>query len=379
MSSSGDAAVAGATATAAAAAAIQVGDNEKCSFRSCKVKGAEKLECAASECAKLCHVMCFQGLLLQKLNLPPLPDGRIACTKKCYTKAQKELGGGGQDQEGGRSGKWDSDGKNGPEDRHTSIRILLDWWTTEGNYSKFCGKHNEGIKKKQYAETLANKMSEETISKRDSKNALNKIQHIEKKWREAHNFATSETGAGIQESDGATTFENLVKAKCPHYYELLEIMQDRASSAPKVTNYEEEDWEVQSVSSIGNDEATAASSGKKAKRPAKKTTSILDDESVAALKVSTEAQGKRLEEIARHNKAMEDMEQQRLKVDKEKLETLKVSKKRQKLDYTMELLEKYDTMKEKGLSEKKILRLVPDMKEVIEAKAMDSDGDSDSD
>jgi hypothetical protein len=81
---------------------------EKCSFRSCKVKGAEKQVCAASDCSKLCHMMCFQGLLLNKQNLPSLLGGRVVCTKKCYTKAQKELSGGGEEQDGGRQGKWDS-------------------------------------------------------------------------------------------------------------------------------------------------------------------------------------------------------------------------------------------------------------------------------
>jgi hypothetical protein len=61
-----------------------------------------------------------------------------------------------------RVGKWNGDGKNGLDDPHTSMRILLDWWTTEGNYSRFCGKHNDGIKKIQFASSLANTMTEET-------------------------------------------------------------------------------------------------------------------------------------------------------------------------------------------------------------------------
>lgn len=340
---------------------------EKCSYRSCKVKGAEKEACAASDCSKLCHVMCFQGLLLNKQNLPPLPGGRVVCTKKCYAKAQKELSGGGEDQEGGRQGKWDSDGKNGPEDTHTSMRILLDWWTTEGNYSKFCGKHNDGIKKKEFAASLATKMTEETSTKRDSKNVLNKIQHIEKKWREAHNFATSETGAGILESDGAASFEELVKGKCPYYYDLLEVMQDRASTAPKITNYEEDEAEVGSLSSMGADDVTAtasvAASGRKAKRPVKKIPQILDDESVAMLKGTVDTNIQRMKEEARHNQVMEGIELQKVK--------------RHKLDYTMDLVDRYETMKSKGWSKKKILRLIPDMKDIIEAEEMDSSSESD--
>jgi hypothetical protein len=261
-------------------------------------------------------------------------------------------------------------GKNGLEDTHTSMRILLDWWTIEGNYSKFCGKHSDGIKKKEFAASLATKMIEETSSKRDPKNVMNKIQHIEKKWREAHNFATSETGAGILESDGPTSFEEFVKGKCPYYYDLLDVMQDRASTAPKITNYEEDeddDGEVGSVSSMGIDNVTAtasvATSGRKAKRPVKKNPQILDDESVAMLKGTVDTNKQRMEEEARHNKVMEGIELQK--------------NKRYKLEYTMDLVDRYETMKSKGWSKKKILRLIPDMKEIIEAEEMDSSSESD--
>jgi hypothetical protein len=70
--------------------------------------------------------MCYQGLFLGKFDLAPLPNGNVAFTKSCYDRANKELSGGG-DEDGGRSGKWDSDGKNGPNDPHTSAKILLDW------------------------------------------------------------------------------------------------------------------------------------------------------------------------------------------------------------------------------------------------------------
>jgi hypothetical protein len=77
--------------------------------------------------------MCYQGLILRKHNLEALAAGNAVCTKKCYEKANKELAGGEQ-EEGGRSGKWTCDGKGGLDDSHTSMRILIDWWMDEGNY-----------------------------------------------------------------------------------------------------------------------------------------------------------------------------------------------------------------------------------------------------
>jgi hypothetical protein len=216
-------------------------DTDKCSFCSCRVKGAELLVCSAAGCEKKVHMMCYQGLLLGKHeDLAPLPAGMVACTKKCHEKSAKKAAGGGDSMEGGRKGAWDSDGLGGPDDPKTSVCILLDWWMTEGNYNKFCGKNNQGLKKIQFANQLAEIMTRDTKSKRDGKNVLNKIQHIEKTFKEAHNFATSETGAGLQERD-VGSFKEAVMKKCPYYYQLLEIMSDRASSKPKATSYEVDD------------------------------------------------------------------------------------------------------------------------------------------
>ena len=69
------------------------------------------------------------------------------------------------------------------------------------------------------------------------KNVLNKIQHIERAFKEAHGFAVSETSAGIMEEQGQSTFKDLVK-KCPYHYNILEVMIDRASTRPKITSYD---------------------------------------------------------------------------------------------------------------------------------------------
>jgi hypothetical protein len=103
-------------------------DQEKCCFCSCRVKGAQKIQCSSGGCDKLVHLMCYQGLLLGEPSFHPLLANKVACTKKCYEKAARGLSGGGEDQEeGGRMGRWDYDGINGPDDSHTSTKILLDW------------------------------------------------------------------------------------------------------------------------------------------------------------------------------------------------------------------------------------------------------------
>jgi hypothetical protein len=105
------------------------------------------IQCSARDCDKKVHLMCYQGLLINKFeDLEMLPAGVVVCTKKCYAKFVKDSAGGGDEIDGGgRKGNWDCDGKNGPHDPVTSTRILLDWWMIEGNYNRFCGKDNNEI------------------------------------------------------------------------------------------------------------------------------------------------------------------------------------------------------------------------------------------
>eukprot|EP00980_Cylindrotheca_fusiformis_P024072 scaffold11503_cov76-Cylindrotheca_fusiformis.AAC.2 len=357
----------------------QEDSGERCSFRSCpKITGAVQHECYAPDCNKKIHYACFQSFLLAKHKMRPLPTNKVACTKKCYFKAHKELSGGGDDKEGGRKGRWTCDGLKGPEDSHTSMRILLDWWMEEGNYTKFCGKKNEGVRKSEFARLLAQKMTKETTSQRDAKNVLNKIQHIEKKFREAHNFATSETGAGLQAEDQGT-FEDAVNKKCPYYYDLVDVMADRASSAPKATSYDiggdddsDDDDDVSDVSggvSVGgvSKRSTSASLGvaktsssKKRRKGASSTRSsysLIDDSAVAAIADSNAAADSRTNELARHNKVMESIETSKVKW----------KGKNEELEYKMNLLDNFESMKDKGWSDKKIVKFFPDMKQVIEA------------
>jgi hypothetical protein len=396
---------------------------EKCTFRSCKVVGAELVVCAASGCEKKVHMMCYQGLILQKFeNLAALPPGKVACTKKCHTKALKEASGGGDGADGGgRRGNWDCDGLNGPDDPKTSVKILLDWWMTEGNYNRFCGKNNQGLKKIQFCNQLAEVMSRETKTKRDGKNVLNKIQHIEKTFKEAHTFATSETGAGIRDQDEGT-FKDAVKKKCPYYYDLLEVMSDRASSKPKATSYEDDALDsdldrepgeeeepgeesggatgdiISGLSDMSDDEedvaeksvadksvgtkrtagtalTAATTSSKKTRRSNKKKSSpIMDDDAIAALTQASKASEAKMHELVRHHQFLENLEERKIKLHEKKEERESNSDKWKgktgELEYKMKLLERYKELKETyHWDDAQIIAFCPDMKQIVEAKS----------
>ena len=224
-------------------------------------------------------------------------------------------------------------------------------------------------------------MNEVTLTQRDSKNVKSKIEHIERTWRKAHDFATSVTGAGLKDNDEGK-FEDLVKKKCPYYYDLLEIMQDRASSKPKLTSYEaeniEDDLQVhhfdiedsddddaisEMESEDGNDEdgnddgiggsvvtsrggsvvtsrsgATSrgtkrssppsevgtkskgdkSSSTKKPRAARKNTSPLVDDDTIMAMNDSNRAAEKRLSEMQRHNQALEEIERARYDLEKKR-------------------------------------------------------------
>jgi hypothetical protein len=392
--------------------AITMDPTEKCSYRSCKVTGAELLTCSAAGCSKKVHMICYHGYLLHKFKeLQSLPYGMVSCTKKCHAKVVKEHSGGGDDADGGnRKGNWDCDGKKGPEDPHTSVKILLDWWMKEGNYNRYCGKNNSGMKKIQYCNQLADKMSRETNTQRNAKNVQSKIQHIEKTFKDAYTFASSETGAGLEEDDKGS-FEDAVRKKCPYYFDLLDIMADRASSKPKATSYDDSDdsdstIDLKALSELSEEEEEATeeipedaaedaaeksvatksvatkrpsvtSSSKKAKK--KKPISIMDDETIAALAEASKTSKHRMNEMVRHNQFIERLEERKLALEEQRERRAEVSwqGKADELQYKMQLLERYNQLKKKHQwTDEQIVTFYPDMSQIVKAQKSKESTDS---
>ncbi len=148
----------------------------RCTIQSCRVCGFQKYQYAA--CFRVQQVASSDVLPIKvvlKYNLHPLPGKEhVACTKLHHIKAAMELSGGGEDQaEGVRKGNWESDGIEDSNDPNTSMRILLDWWMTEGSSSKFCGKNNNGVIKIQFCNSIATKILEATTGSQHAKTVLN--------------------------------------------------------------------------------------------------------------------------------------------------------------------------------------------------------------
>src|SRR5688572_27927322 len=128
--------------------------------------------------------------------------------EKNHIQAVKERAGGGHEQLGGnRRANCEADSKGGLDNRLLLMTCLMDWSNVKGNYSKFYGKNNEGVIKIHFCNIHAEKMTKETSTTRDGKNGQNKIQHVKRSFKDAHNFAKSKTGAGILENNGEVTFQ----------------------------------------------------------------------------------------------------------------------------------------------------------------------------
>jgi hypothetical protein len=210
--------------------------NQVCSRRGCKLGGDGLLECVSPSCRKLIHPECFAKVLGKFPFYQELLDAdEVACTKNCFEKYSKN--------KSARPG-WDCDGKNGTGDPNTSLKCLIDWLTTPGNYAlKFRGKCKDGKSKNKVALQIANSINKSGVRfPRNAGQVLAKISYLEKQFKAAYDFANSETGAGLEMNDKGS-FDDKLHQKCAYYNDLLPHFGDRSSAAPKATSKDNLDSE----------------------------------------------------------------------------------------------------------------------------------------
>jgi hypothetical protein len=161
-------------------------------------------------------------------------------------------------------------------------------------------------------------------------------------------------------------------------------MQDRASSEPKATSYDADDGSLSGLSEEEEQGAnsgsvatkTAASSASKNKNKKRKTSPLMDDSAVAALTAGNKAMQERMQEVARHNKVVEEMEKRcfkleenRLNLEQNRFQAMAWQGKNDELNYKMNLLARYEQFrKEFNWSDEQIVAYCPDMAQVIDAR-----------
>lgn len=219
----------------------------KCSRRGCTVSNETVYRCPGSKCDKSLHLSCFRTLHGNK-EWSQFVKAGIVCTKKCHNAIKSSIG---------RKPTWSTDGAEGPDDPQSSERLLLDWILTPGNYTnKWRGKDNKGVNKKQVAAMIADLINKAgVVVERDAKQVTNKIQHLERQFRDAYDFCNTETGQGLQAND-PEGFDGAVRKICPYYFDLEDIFGDRASTQPKILSTDNLD-----SSSDNLDSSSESSSG----------------------------------------------------------------------------------------------------------------------
>jgi hypothetical protein len=205
----------------------------KCFQKKCLAPSANAFPCQFPTCQKAICQSCFTAVVLTKNQLDAFEnkDGStvVVCSKRHYNSCKKAITDLEKKQKKEPSNRWDQDGPLGRDDPNHSESIVIGWLTDEGNYRKYRGSDNKGLRKTEFAEKIAKIINCTGVKiKRDAKMVVNKIASLEGAFRRAHDFANHETGAGKEVTDTGKTFEDVVTGKFKYYYEMLEIMADRA-------------------------------------------------------------------------------------------------------------------------------------------------------
>ena len=158
-------------------------------------------------CGKMVHQECFMNKIKKKTeSLMIGNDEQKYCSKACFKKIESFV-----KRYQHSSLNWDEDAidpaKNGTE---SSIAVLLQWWCTEGNWARYRGKGHDGAKKMQFCQGIAVAINRTVIFARTAKGVHAKIERIHEKFKQAHYFVNSATGAGVREKDGSITFKTKV-------------------------------------------------------------------------------------------------------------------------------------------------------------------------
>ena len=223
----------------------------KCKVQRCCSTATLKFVCCMEDCDKAVHFHCYKYLILKKADgtfLPSLEDTDVACTKAHYNAVIKS-----RSTSKGPRGNWLNDAKEGGP---CSMDLVLVCWETPPNFGKFRGKDNDGKKKIEHGNMFAAQMNTLTEStERTGKQVVQRIRDMHDAWNCAHEFAVSETGAGMLADDKESTFNEIVLKRFPYCFRLRDVMIDRAFTEPRFLNTNSAALDKDSLADEGEDKA----------------------------------------------------------------------------------------------------------------------------
>ncbi len=114
----------------------------KCSLQQYKNNdaAAQQFSCGFKDCENTVHQPCYMAFITSYIFLCyQMPSFVVEWKHITLVQWNKKT-------------RWDADGPNGPDTKPNSMSILLDWWSTEGNKSKYSkgGKDQTGKTKEAY-------------------------------------------------------------------------------------------------------------------------------------------------------------------------------------------------------------------------------------
>lgn len=181
---------------------------------------------------KMFHIDCFVNFIHTKNKYNLLCNGitHLACGLKCSKKKSESLISPPAQGDNSERLSWLNDG---PNDSINSMSILLDWLSTEPNYSKYRGSDDDkslmegGKSKIQYCADISELIASNGIkAKRTADAVKNKIADIHRKWTKAHDW-TQATGSGVTNE---TDFKAGVLHRCEYYYTLLDVFSAQGNA-----------------------------------------------------------------------------------------------------------------------------------------------------
>ena len=98
-------------------------------------------------------------ILAAKNRLQPFMDATTqSCSVKCHKAIHKA------DSHDNEYRQWDKDGPNGEKKELNSMSVLLDWWTTQGNYAMYRGhKDTKGTRKEDFHKDIQEMMRSQGV------------------------------------------------------------------------------------------------------------------------------------------------------------------------------------------------------------------------
>ena len=156
----------------------------------------------------------------------------IQCYKRLVSARQKQKATDLRDTKK----RWDRD--SAPGSSNTSISILIDWMTTEGNYNAYRGDVVMGKTRDRICNDVAESINKSgVLTTRTGPQVECKIRKLESEFKHALAFF-SETGQGLEGNDGRKlnkddkgnhpqSVKDLILRRCQYYYELEPVFRHR--------------------------------------------------------------------------------------------------------------------------------------------------------